>query len=68
VEAVATVISRSGGSACGDLLAPASRSDFFIGILNQVAGADIPLAHLVLTLAINVCTLLQIAFLCDIHP
>ncbi len=41
--------------------------DFFTAIVNQVAGAGLPLPHVVLPLAISFYTLLQIAFLCDIH-
>lgn len=41
--------------------------DFGISIVNLVAGSDIALHHLVLPLAISFYTLLQIAFLCDIH-
>jgi len=41
--------------------------DFLTGIVNQSIGADLPLPHLVLPLAISFYTLLQIAFLCDLH-
>ena len=41
--------------------------DFLTGIVNQSIGADLPLQHLVLPLAISFYTLLQIAFLCDLH-
>ncbi len=41
--------------------------DFLIGILNQSVGTELPLPHLILPLAISFYTLLQIAFLCDIH-
>jgi alginate O-acetyltransferase complex protein AlgI len=41
--------------------------DFLLGIVNDATGAALPLAHLVLPLAISFYTLVQIAFLCDLR-
>jgi len=47
------------------LIAVFKYADFFIGNANLIAGADIPLLHLVLPLAISFFTFQQISFLID---
>nr|WP_319386328.1 MBOAT family O-acyltransferase [uncultured Roseibium sp.] len=47
------------------LIAVFKYADFFIGNANFIAGADIPLLHLVLPLAISFFTFQQISFLID---
>lgn len=49
------------------LIAVFKYADFFIGNVNLVAGADIPLLHLVLPLAISFFTFQQISFLIDTY-
>ncbi|WP_299479403.1 MBOAT family O-acyltransferase [uncultured Roseibium sp.] len=49
------------------LIAVFKYADFFIGNANLIAGADIPLLHLVLPLAISFFTFQQISFLVDTY-
>ncbi|ASP35756.1 MBOAT family protein [Labrenzia sp. VG12] len=49
------------------LIAVFKYADFFIGNANLIAGADIPLLHLVLPLAISFFTFQQISFLIDTY-
>lgn len=49
------------------LIAVFKYADFFIGNANMLAGADIPLLHLVLPLAISFFTFQQISFLIDTY-
>ena len=49
------------------LLAYFKYADFFIDALNNVAGADLPLLHVVLPLGISFFTFQKIAYLADIH-
>lgn len=42
-------------------------TDFFIGNINRVAGANLPLLHIVLPLGISFFTITQIAFLVDAY-
>jgi alginate O-acetyltransferase complex protein AlgI len=49
------------------LLAYFKYADFFIGTLNNVARADLPLLHVILPLGISFFTFQKIAYLADIH-
>jgi alginate O-acetyltransferase complex protein AlgI len=49
------------------LLAYFKYADFFIGTLNNVAHADLPLLHIILPLGISFFTFQKIAYLADIH-
>jgi len=42
-------------------------SDFFLSVLNPLAGTDFPLPHFILPLGISFFTFTQVAFLVDVH-